>query len=221
MTTLEMYANLRELIGAPSKEEVSNQRLQANLIPALDWLAQKLRYLIKEDDYGIQLVASQIAYQLPSDLLWIIWVSWNSNRLTPSSQYRWDRDTENFRSAPASTPDEYAVQANQLLLLPPASASAIITAGYLKLRYIAGVSKLEAGGPVELFDSDCWLALWKAAIRYLIVRPSEENQARVQAYQEQINEALPMAIARNAEQSDSYWPGFAPEGAQQRLSAAR
>jgi hypothetical protein len=210
MTEFDLYSHFRRLIGEPTKEEVSNRMLRDHLIPAFDWLASKIQYLVKEDDFAIHLVADQIEFVLPCDLLWIIWISWNGNRLTPSSQYRWDRDESNFRIAASATPNEYATQGNLLLMFPPPSASAIVTAGYLKMRYIATPSHLESSGPIEMYDADQWLALYKGAIRYLIAHPTPENQQRIEGYKEQVAELLGMAISRNTWQIQQYEPVIRP-----------
>lgn len=204
MTEADLYSHFRRLIGEPSKEEVSNRMLRDHLIPAFDWLAVKLQYLVREDDTAIRLAAGQYQYVLPSDLLWIIWASWNDNLLTPSSQYRWDRDESNFRTAASSTPSEYATQGNSLLMFPPPDATSISTAAYLKVRYIATPVQLEAGGPLDMFESDSWIALYHGAIRYLVAHPTQENQLRIDGYERLLKELLPMAISRNAQQIRSY-----------------
>ena len=219
MTTNELYKHFRILIGNPSKEEVANDELRDHLIASFDWLANKLKYLVRQDNQGVTLVASQIEYPLPKDLLWIIWISWNNEKLTPASQYRWDRDESNFRTITASTPSEYAVQGDKLLLMPPASAAAIVTTPYLVVKSIVTPVVLEAGGPKGLADSDCWLALYKSAVRYLLPRRSDENQARIADYRLEIADLLPVAKARNDFPIDPYEPAWRPNT--DRFGAAR
>ncbi|SRR5260221_310312 len=214
-----MFSHFRRLIGDPSKEEVSNRDLQDHMIPSLDYLATKLQYLVREDDFAIHLVAGRTEYVLPGDLLWILWTSWNNLRLTPASQYKWDRDDSNFRTAAASTPDQYATQGNQILMFPPPDAASIATAGYLKMRYIATPSGVEPGGPIEMFDTDIWIALYESAIRYLIAHPTDENLRRIEGYERQVSKLLPVAVSRNTWQIQQYEPVIRPY--QERSGGAR
>lgn len=205
-----MYAELREMIGSPDVNKTSNVKLDSYLIPALEWLASRLEYLIREDDSLLTLVEDQRKYRLPEDVASVLWLSFNDNRLTPASLPGWDRDGTDFRGSESGTPSEYAIQGRDLWLNPPASSTAIETAPALTIRYLAVPGQVEAGGPLGLGALEQRLAILQAASLWCLSHPSEENQVRYQGYQSWISGEIGAAKRRVQFPDEGYSPHWRP-----------
>lgn len=201
----EIYAELRELISNPDPNDVSNRQLESYIVPALERLAIELKYSIVTLD-TFPLVADQLEYILPNDVMSVIFVEWNEIRIQPSSIYQWDREGLDYRRISSSNPREYAVRSRTMLLGPPASSAAIATDPYLTVQYIASTPGMDAGGTPGLGNLEQQCVLYLAAIRYLRARPSEENLARLQGYQQEFTEQLPALRKFAQNRIEDYFP---------------
>jgi hypothetical protein len=210
MNRAEMYGELRELIGNPDPNDVTNRQLESMIIPALERLAVELKYFVRTDT-TFTLVEDQLEYILPDDLLSMILVEWNQIRIQPSSIYQWDREGLDYRRIPSSVPKEYAIRSRTLLLGPPASAAAIATDPNLTIQYIASTPGMDGGGTIGLGNLDQQLVLYWAAVRYCRSHPSDENNARMQGYMQEIAEQLPAARKAAQNRSEDYFPHFHPQ----------
>lgn len=185
---------------------------------SLTWTAAQLKMNIREEP-NIGLVTDEHNYRLPQDCLWVIYASWNSNKLTPASVYKWDRDGTNWRSSTSTDVlQEYAVLGRQIILNPAPAAGAITTDAFLRLRYIAGAT-LSNEDQLELNDMACWVAIYKAAVMYLRAHPSDQAQAMIQGMNEDLSEFLLQAKRQSFEPIETYSPGFRP--LTERRSGAR
>lgn len=218
MDLADFFKHLRERIGNPDPQQVNNKQLLSYTGLALEWVAAELKLHIKEER-RIALVASERNYRLPQDCAWPIWVSWNGDKLTPSSTYRWDRDGTDWRGTTTTdTLGEFAVQGRQIILPRPPSATAITTDAFMVLRYIAGLAPTD-DELAEMSDLDVWCGIIKAAMGYLTSHPTEENKERVLEYKEELDELLLTAKRRNFLAIDDYAPSFRPYT--ERRGAAR
>lgn len=206
MDRKRFFSDLRQLIGSPGPNETTDAFLEPYVEGALEWLCAELRYRVVTETQAIGLVASQIDYPLPDDVMTLIRVEWNGNRLPPSSVFSWDRVSTNWPEETAGNPKEYALLGRRLYLLPPPSSSAVSTDGFLTLRYFAGPAGIGANGPFELDPVARRLALWEAALEYCISHPSDENQARAGAYGAQITRLLPGARDRATLPAEDFRP---------------
>lgn len=196
MTEAELYSEVRELIGNPQVNEVSNRQLRKYLIGACEWLADQLKYAVVTDDSAILLVEDQVEYSLPSELCWIVWVEWNAIKLDPATTYGWEREGTGWRSTTASLPASFAVEGRRLLLNPPPSDDAIDTDSLLSIRYISNTPGLAPGGPPQMGAMDQQALIFKAAHRYCIAHPSDLNNARMVNYDRELSGLMARAKGR-------------------------
>lgn len=209
MTEARLLAELREAIGRPTVNEVDDLRLSESYVePAYDWLAGELGFSVKEDDVAIALTAGVSEYPLTTNILSVIWVKWNTTRLTPASLVSRDRDQSDWQALTSGTPSEYAIQGRKLVILPPPSASAITTSGYLSMRSLTTPDTMGSDGPQDLSNLDQWLIVDEAAIRWCQQNTSQENLARVAMYEKRRDERLKSAKRRWANQTEHYRSGF-------------
>lgn len=209
MTEKVLLGKLRSKIGNPPTTEVTLAELQSHVADALDWLAETLRFRVVTDEQAILLVEDQREYPLPTQMIRLIWAEWNTNRLTPTSTYRNEREGSNWRSVSSANPSEYAIEGRNLLLIPPPSDDAISTAGTIALRYIAAPDEMGPDGDASLWQSEYQLVIHKAAIRWLQEHPSQENALRIQEYKTELEELLGPAKRRRMNPHDNYQPGMA------------
>lgn len=210
MDQLEVYAELRELIGSPSVNTTPNIKLDSYLVPALEWLADELRYLVREDDTLLSLSAGVRRYPLPSDILTVMSVWHNNNRVDPASIYFWQRDGTDHRSSSNGIPTEYSIQGRILWLNPPPSAGAITSDPALTIRYFAAPVEVSEPDMMGLTETDQRLGIFKAAILWCLRNPSDENAARAAGYKDWIMEMLPAAKRRQRFPDETYEPHFQP-----------
>jgi hypothetical protein len=220
MDDIEMYSLMRELIGDPPVEQVSQRKLQPYMASALNWLAAELKYLIREENL-ITLVAGQVNYPLPSDLLFVLWLSYNNNKIDGSSVWVWDRDGFGWRAPTApGTPSTFAVQGRELFLNPSPSAAIVAANPVMRLRYIATPTRIERGGPVGLSELDSRIACYQAAALWCMAHPQDPaNGQRKQDYEAWVLGELPKAKQRAHNPIEDFYPGFRPKVG--RLGAAR
>lgn len=207
MDRSELYAELRELISNPDPNDVTNRQLESYIIPALERLAIELRYSIVTTN-TFPLVADQLEYILPNDVMSMILIEWNSLRIEPAAIDQWDREGFDYRRAASSNPREYAIRSRTLLLGPPASSTAITTDPYLTIQYVATPTGLDGGGTPGLGNLEQQAVLYLAAIRYCRSHPTEENQIRLQGYQQEFAEQLPALRSFAQNRIDDYYPHF-------------
>lgn len=210
MTRNEVYSNFRRMIGNPETTEVSDRDTDEYLASAADFLASELKDLFTTETQMLALTAGEQELPLPPDLGWVLFVEWNATRLTPSSHFQWDREGTAYRTATSGNPAEFAVYDRKLILMPPPSAAAITTDGNLTIRYIGTAKSLTATGMPGFGNFEVRLWLWEAAYEYLVLHPSDVNQARAQACLGQVQRLLPAAQERARrpieDQAPQWWP---------------
>jgi hypothetical protein len=211
MTQREVLSELRRLIGNPDLTETSDRDLIPYVSSAADWFVSETKNLYRTDTTAIALVASQREYPLTSDIGWILSVSWNDLKLTPSSQLTWNRDGTTYRTSTAANPSEFAVYDRFLILQPPASASAVTTDGFLEVRSIVTAGPLAAGGIRGIADFDMRVVLHEAAYEYLALHPSPENDARAKFCLAQTARLLPAARERAERPVEDWGAQFVPQ----------
>lgn len=194
MTAAELRGETRRLLGVRANE-VPDREIDSFLIPAIVWLAEQLKFDIVTDE-SIGISESQVEVPLPKDLSFMIWVEWNSTRLTPTSPYALDRDNPTWRSQTAATPTQFAIQGRNLILNPPPDSTSITADSTLSWRYISSGNRLPESGVAGLSESDEMLIRYDAAVGWLSAHISDENQAKVAAFSQQIKRRLPEAKRR-------------------------
>lgn len=224
MTEQDIVSQVRELVGNPSKEETADTRLLRHIVASFEWFSHLMKHNLVTDTDVIQLVSGQKEYFLPPDLMRLILVEHNTLRLVAKTTYQWDREGSDWRNAqPSGTLLEYSVQGRNLIFFPPPSSAAITAAPAPVIRYFASPvpnGVLPKGGIPTLGDSDYWLVIYKASIRYLMSHPSEENTARMQGYQGELNEMLPW-VRRRWEVIHEDWAQHFNVDSRPRVSGAR
>lgn len=193
MTRAELVADTRRKIGNKPVNEVSNPELETYVEGALERIASELRYPVRTDTTTLGLVAGLQEMMLPADLVEIISLYWNGQRLQSSSLDAYDRLSIAWRGIASSTPQGFAVQGRTLFLNPPPTAAAIVTDPVLTLRGVWVPEFLPASGAVALGTLDHRLAAWLGARQYLLVHPTQENLARAQSYETEIAPLLKSA----------------------------
>lgn len=218
MTPTEMFARYRRLIGSPNRNDLSDKQCSSDITSALFWLASELKYSVRMEEQGIGLVAGQVEYDLPTDFGWMLWVEWNGLMLTPASLFQWNRDQATWRTTTAANPGDFAIEARKLILMPAASAAAIVTDPFLAFRYVSAPELTDTATP-GLSDLDQHLAVYKAAQEYVAARPSDENNIRYERYTNEVALRLSGARKRAANAIREFWPGIHPHTS--RMGSAR
>lgn len=226
MVLAELHEELRRMLGNPLQNEQNNRDLDSALDRALSYLAGVLKFDVRTDEQ-INLTADQREYLLPQSLVWIYWVEWNDQLLTPTSTFRYnsqggDGSGVSWHAVASGTPAEYAIEGRKLILLPPADSTAISTSGFLAWRWLgAGDAALSASGTPKLSRLDQELLLFEAAVRWLSQRPSEENNERLANYERQAARLLPIVREQWQAPDVTYHPVFAPVTARRRITGYR
>jgi len=195
------------IIGNPDENDVTNRQLDSHIFPALEWMASELKYSIRTEE-NLILESGVREYPLPDNFAYSIWFEWNTNKLVPSTTYRWERIGTDWRDINASNPAEYAIQGRNIILVPPPSASAISTDSSLAYRYITSSPGMDAGGTPGLGDLDQQLVLYRAAIRYCRSHPTDTNLARVSEYRDELGDLIPAAKRRAENLIEDYYPSI-------------
>jgi hypothetical protein len=208
MTEVELYSDLRELIGNPSVNEVSNRQLRKYLTPALEWLADQLKYAVVTDDNAIALTAGQLEYPLPPEVSWIVWVEWDGNKLEPATTQGWERDGLDWRDAASASPTGFAIEGRNLILNPPPASTDVTTDPTLSIRYISSTPGLKPGEQPGLSKLDQQILVLKAASRYLGFHPTPENAQRLGYAEREIAELMRGALARAHNPMEDFAPRF-------------
>lgn len=198
ITSDQLFYQMRARIGNPDKKQVPDRMLADFMTDALDWMADQLKFQVKTDSTSLLLVAEQQEYLIPEDVAWFVWLEWDTNRITPATTQKWDRDGTDWRNAAPGQPLQYAIQGRNLVLYPLPDAATVTTQPYLTFRYIAAAAPLTAAGPLGLGELENWIAVYKAAVLWLIAHPSDTAAALIQGYQEELVERVPRAKRRLA-----------------------
>lgn len=148
-----------------------------------------------------------------------MWVEINGNQLRATSTWGIDLNTTNvstgggsWRSAPSGTPTQFAIEGRDLILNPPPSAAFVATTKTMRWRWIGASDEgWQMDGTPQLSDMDQQLVRYDAAIGWLSAHPSQENQARIQAYTAEIQRRLPAAKQRWSNPNLGYYPIFSPD----------
>ena len=213
MVLSNLYGEMRPLIGSPSQEVVADRDLASFLIPSLQWFASTMKCLFVTDS-TIHLTAEQREYPLPPSAIYVVWVEFNSNQLTPASTWGLNAtgtappasglSGQTWMSVSSGTPTMFAVEGRQLILYPPASADVVAATPVMRWRFLSlgpeltnydGISPQGVAGLTDLdlqvirYDA---AAAWLAA--HLIGLSSDElvaQQAQIAAHQAMVARQLP------------------------------
>lgn len=202
----ELLGRIRERIGKPTQNEVSDRRLMDYLHSRLEWLAGLLEYSVKTDSTSIAAVASQYEYALPADFGEMIWVRYGGEFLTPATVPQWVRDGTDWIDAAAALPTEYAIQARKLLVTPPPSSTNVTSYPKFTISYVASPVPVEENDLPLFGESDQMLLVFAVAHEWCSANPTEENLVRAQAYQQYIDLQLAEARRRRFFASEEFAP---------------
>lgn len=220
MTAAELRGMVRQYCGNPSVNQVPDRELDNYIRPALVWLANSLKWVEVITDNQIALVAGQAEYPLPRGFAWLVWVEVGTQLLTPTTTYALNAFGGDWRQTPNAPPTQYAVEGRSLILNPAPDAGTVASYPVFAWRYIGTGDDLVASGTPELSDMDQQLVYTQAAIEWLGVHPSDENQIRIQNYGSRIETLLPIAKQRWENAITTLYPTFSPE-THGRLYASR
>lgn len=208
MTQLELYNRFRTVIGILDPQEMSDNQIATYFAIAAEWLAMHLRYPVRQDTLTLQTDVAD--YPLPADFYMMINVEWNARALEPTSLYRLDRQSSNWRQQAHTNPREYFVYSRTLTLFPTPDSGAVSANSGLIFRYLGSPLPVDSG-TVQLGEADQNLLIFRAALLYCRVRPSEENAARQANLEAEVNEWLPLARLRAQNALREYRPRYQPE----------
>lgn len=186
---VELLADLRERVGRPEVNAVSDRPLKHHLKAALEWLADRLQFNVQNET--LDLSADTQTYDLPSDLLLLLNVAWHGADLDMASVAEWRAKRRPYPDATPGQPREYAVLGRQLILNPAADSSAIDTDSALSWSWVRSAPELTAAGVQGLTNPDLDAAVLYAAINFIAAKtPKDEAEAAADARRLQIYQPL-------------------------------
>lgn len=196
---VQALAELRLRVGDMSPNATTQDTLRRFYASALERLAQKLKWNIPLPT-TLTIPAQEYRIPMPDDLMQILWVECNGNRITPDSVNRWIRDRVQYgvSTVQATTPSLYAMQGRRLLFYPVFSADTEIV-----LSYIAHSPRLQPGGITGLPWADLMVAVYDAAAEYLSYFPGDTPEAQAKAAG--LLKANLAFYARELEQAEMRW----------------
>lgn len=210
MTRASIRNLFRQNVGRPPKNQLEDSEVDDFLNSGMEWLAGEITdFHVRTDEVGLSLVAGQSEYTLPSDVLEIIWIEWNGNRLESRSTWEWRQLNTDYRGATSSNPTEFAIEGRTLILYPPPASTSITTAPYLVYRAIVSPA-LTAAGIVGLSEPDQRVVAYRAAWEYLLTHPSEANAALAKGIGSLLSDTLPQAQRRAADVAQDHGPRLFP-----------
>lgn len=170
---IQALAELRLRVGDMSPNATTQDTLRRFFASALEDLADKLKWNIPLPT-TLTIPAQEYRVPMPDDLMQILWVECNGNRVTPDSVNRWIRDRVQYgvTTVQATTPQAYAMQGRRLLFYPVFAAETEIT-----LSYIAHGGELTPGAIPGLPWADLMVAVYYAAAEYLAFFPGDTPEA--------------------------------------------
>jgi hypothetical protein len=204
----QLRGEVRELCGGPATNEVANRQIDRHILAATEYMAAELGYRVVTSSYVIAYVADQVEYPLPKDFARCIFVESNSLRLTPTSTFKLEKDGVDWRHGASGTPQNYGFTGRSIFFQPAPSSDYITDTPSPVIRYIASQSELGADGVADLSELDEQVVIYKAAIRYLRSHPSDENQARIMGYKEELAELIRSARQRALNPDETFNPNW-------------
>jgi hypothetical protein len=157
----------REFTGEFSTTRVPNTVVDKYLQRGLEEFNRLTGY--NYSDETIALVASTQEYDLVDDFVRIAWVEHNGKELKKADLDELRGRGIAWRNTAATTPTEYFLYGNKLVLWPKPDAAAVTASSTLTVRYIRSPRDIATFGPEGLAREDyvaavMWaVALWSAA----------------------------------------------------------
>jgi hypothetical protein len=216
----QMIYQFREHCGGIPETMLSDRSIaDVHLINGVRMVAASLNIPKRTDITQFPLQADVFEYALPSNVLQVQEVMWNSQHIPFSSIEEWRRAHVNWRTAPAGRPQEVAIDGRQLILLPGPSADTIAADPVLLLRYTATEFRITPEGVPGFGDADVMLAIEMAALRWMMTaNAGGRYTVQIQGLQAIVDADLPMLKERYSRMIADYQPGTE---APPRMSAAR
>lgn len=223
MTEAEIYGEIRELIGSPGVNDVSNRKIGTFVRAALAWMADELEFRVVTDDLSMALVAEQQEYPLPSDFLTMLWVEHDDKRLEPIGLAAFDRDQHDWRGQPSGTPVQYAIRGRRLVLYPKPDSAAVSADSRVAYSFVGAPRAMSEAGPQDLSDNDNWLLIYRAALDFVTTYPDEKSATRIPGYQQNVSDRLSRAksrwVGQGAAAAKHHYPSLQPRPG--RMGGAR
>lgn len=169
-----LLVDMRDKLGTPSVDDISNRSLAPFLRSAARWMASELDLPVKTSDRFLGLADDVYRYALPPDVAEILWVYSGTLFLNPMTTTSWVNDGIDYTSSTSGTPREFAIDGRELLLYPAPESDFVDDYPWLKAQYIVlpqdtadGYSFLPAGAEDAL--------TYQAAAEYLIAHAQGES----------------------------------------------
>ena len=195
-----------------------------HLRDALEWWARQSGF--KTADATVAIVDGTQEYDLPRDLIAVIYLEHNDLPLTPRTMHEWDRESTDWRDLEAGTPTEYAISGGKLILSPTPGAAAVTADSTVDYRYVVSSGALDSSGADVLLDTSVQLICLRAALAWCALNPDDKNhpetignQARVPYLAARLAEETQEVKSAEAHPIEGHQPGFYP--ATSRVGVAR
>lgn len=195
MTKPELLAELRDEIGNPDQEVISDRVLTRWLEKGMHWLAGELPFNLTTEEQVLALVADQQTYPVPKGLQRIQWLEYGTSKLTAATTDQWDDEGTAWRDAESGTPTSYAREARELIFNCPVDADSIADYPFARIRG-TWTPTLDLAGVERLADSDARCVVLYAAWRFCEANPTDDNRRRAQSLATVTQNALDKAKQR-------------------------
>jgi hypothetical protein len=170
-TTSEARTLFRELTNERSTTVLPDATLDEYIQGGLEALNRRIRYHYTDSSSAITFVAGTQEYSLPTDLIELKIVEWNSVELVKSSVEEWRRKGIRWRQEAASFPEEWAIYRDKLIVRPTPSAAAVAAASQPFIRYVSRPAAFTANGMAQLTINDWRVPVYWAVVEWSIAHP--------------------------------------------------
>lgn len=195
-----MFDLWREFTGEFSTTRVSDTVVGRYLNRGLEEFNRLTGYNFA--DATITLVAEQQEYDLPSDFVKVVWVEHNGKPLDKADLDELRNDGITWRRMKASTPTEYFLYGNKLVLLPKPDAAAVAASSTITLRYVRSPRDIAVFGPEQLAREDYVTAVAWAVYLWCAAHPDSATAIhRMSSFKDVFDRGVQMGAEYYAERA--------------------
>lgn len=203
-------ASTTELAEMRSLWRLLTNELDTDVVPNTEvdiWIHQGLQALNEATSYYVltsaslvTLVAETQEYTLDSTVLNVEFVEWNGKEIPKTSVDKVRAKERDWRNQASGFPEQYAHEADKLILIPKPSAAAVAASALPTIRYVARPPSPTTDGFPQLNRQAQRISVYLAASLWSICYPdsavAQQRAAGLQGYFQEGVKALSAVVAQ-------------------------